>query len=77
MDKYIHILTDEEISESDYSNLTHSEQLDYKKVEESEFGNPMLMSDGHLGLNMGNGLSLDTSDGKLGINIGGIFSIDL
>ena len=77
MEKYKHNTNGNVIDESEYDSLSFEEQLDYSKVEESEFGNLSIMTDGHAGINLGNGLSYDISDGKIGINLGGGFSLPL
>ncbi len=77
MNKYKNNLTDEIIDQYEYDRLDPLEQSNHTKIDESEFGNLSIMTDGHLGMNLGNGLSLDLSDGKLGINLGGGFSLPL
>ena len=73
MEKYKNTLSGEEITRYDYDRLSYSEKIKYEKIEESPIS---IMTDGHLGVNLGGGLSYDLSDGKIGINVGG-FSIPL
>ena len=67
-------------SSFDFNSLPTVEQHHFSKNEEDDCKRnepPItIMSDGHLGLNIGGGMSLDTSDGSLGVNVGG-FSINI
>ena len=60
------------IGQSEYNTLYANEQNNFKDITPVEHYSDTLkvMSDGHLGLNLGNGMSMDLQDGSLGKNVG-------
>lgn len=72
----------QEISLSEYNSLSYDAKQCFTKSDDSSSNgsgeSPVtIMTDGHLGLNLGSGLSLDMSDGSLGLNLGGGLSLNL
>jgi hypothetical protein len=59
-------------------NVTSSVVKESENIASTPTESPIsIMSDGDIGLNLGNGLSIDLADGNIGLNIGGGFSLEL